>query len=144
MPRNSDQQTDVSMGYLILRVTIGLNIFMHGLSRILAGPANFAHILIPMFQHTFLPVTSVYLFGLCLPWAEAAVGFFLLIGIYTRYVILAGALLMISLTFGATLRQDWESAGLQLIYVAIYAALLAFRQHNQFSADRHLRRSETD
>src|SRR5580658_1353781 len=36
---------------------------------------------------------------------------------------------------GATLNQDWESAGLQLIYATVYASLLAFRSHNSFSAD---------
>ena len=144
MSGKSDQQIDAALGYLILRVTLALNIFIHGLSRILAGPATFAHMLIPMFQHTFLPASMVYLFGLCLPWAEAAVGSLLLIGICTRYVILVGALLMLSLTFGATLRQDWESAGLQLIYVAIYAALLAFRQYNRFSVDSYFGRNNAN
>lgn len=101
-----------------------------------------------MFQHTFLPQNLMYLFGcacrLCLPWAEGIVGCLLLIGIGTRYVILASALLILSLTFGATLRQDWESAGLQLIYDAIYAALLAFRRYNQFSADGYFTQTEAD
>lgn len=139
MFRSSDPQTDIALGYLVVRATIGLNIFGHGLSRILAGPANFANTLVPMFQKTLLPATTVYLFALCLPWAEGAVGFLLLLGICTRYAILVGALLILSLTFGATLRQDWESAGLQLTYAAIYGALLAFRQYNQFSVDGFLR-----
>jgi thiosulfate dehydrogenase [quinone] large subunit len=43
--------------------------------------------------------------------------------------------LLIVLTFGSTLRQDWESAGLQLIYAAIYATLLAFLKRNTYSLD---------
>jgi hypothetical protein len=47
----------------------------------------------------------------------------------------------LALTFGATLTQDWESAGLQLIYATVYASLLAFRHHNAFSADELLQRN---
>ena len=39
--------------------------------------------------------------------------------------LVAGSLLILALTFGTTLRQDWSTAGVQLIYAAIYAALLA-------------------
>ena len=41
----------------------------------------------------------------------------------------------LTLTFGATLTQGWESAGLQLIYAIVYASLLGFRHHNAFSVD---------
>lgn len=135
---NSERQRDAVLGYAILRVTLGLNISIHGLSRILAGPANFAHTLIPMFQNTFLPRQLVYSYGLCLPWAEGIVGGLLFVGIWTRNVIVVGVLIMLSLTFGATMRQDWESAGLQLIYVAVYASLAAFRHYNRLSIDECL------
>ena len=133
----STPQLDAALGYLILRTTLGLNIFIYGLSRIISGPANFANSLIPMFEHTFLPADLVYLFGLCLLWAEAVVGGLNLVGLCTRYALIVGAFLILNLTFGATLRQDWESAGLQLIYVAIYAALLALSEYNRFSVDAY-------
>jgi hypothetical protein len=37
------------------------------------------------------------------------------------------------------MRQNWESAGLQLIYASIYAALLAFREKSVYSLDALLR-----
>jgi hypothetical protein len=46
-----------------------------------------------------------------------------------------GLLLIASLTFGAALRQDWDSAGLQLIYALVYAILLASREYNLLSVD---------
>jgi thiosulfate dehydrogenase [quinone] large subunit len=58
-----------------------------------------------------------------------------LAGIRTRLALIASSLLILTLTFGAALNQDWESAGLQLIYATIYASLLAFRHHNTFSVD---------
>jgi len=44
--------------------------------------------------------------------------------------LVAGSLLILALTFGTTLRQDWSTAGVQLIYAAIYAALLTLDRRN--------------
>jgi thiosulfate dehydrogenase (quinone) large subunit len=77
----------------------------------------------------------VRLFALALPWAESIVGLLVLVGIRTRFALVAGSLLILTLTFGATLNQDWESAGLQLIYAIVYTSLLGFRHHNAFSVD---------
>jgi thiosulfate dehydrogenase [quinone] large subunit len=132
---NTVRQRDFAIAYLLLRSTLGLNIFMHGVSRLLAGLAAFAASLVPMFQKTFLPSWSVYTFGLTLPWAESLLGFLLLVGLRTRAALIGGSALMFILTFGSTLRQDWQSAGLQLTYAAIYAALLASRENNLYSVD---------
>jgi thiosulfate dehydrogenase (quinone) large subunit len=138
MTRSTNREKDAALGYLWLRATIGTNIFTHGLSRILAGPSHFADALVPAFQHAPLPAGLVRLFALALPWAESIVGLLVLVGIRTRFALVAGSLLILTLTFGATLNQDWESAGLQLIYATVYASLLAFRNHNTFSVDELL------
>jgi len=70
--------------------------------------------------------------------AEAIIGLFALLGLASRYAYVAGALLILSLTFGSTLRQDWASAGLQLVYALLYAILLATREYNKFSLDAWL------
>lgn len=129
----SDQ--DVAIAYLLLRAILGLNIFVHGVSRLLAGPAQFAASLVSMFGKTPLPSWSVHAFGLILPWVEALLGLLLLIGWRTREALIGGSLLIFVLTFGSTLRQDWESAGLQLIYAGVYAALLSGRAKNIYSVD---------
>jgi thiosulfate dehydrogenase [quinone] large subunit len=129
-----------SVALLLLRVTLGLNILMHGLGRIAKGPESFAASLVAMFQSTLLPARSVHAFGLILPWAEAVLGFLLLIGLCTSVALVGGSLLIVVLTFGTTLRQDWETASVQLIYAAVYAALLAAKDMNQYSLDRMLRR----
>src|SRR5260370_15240753 len=77
-------EKNAALGYLLLRATIGTNIFIHGLSRILAGPSHFADALVPAFQHTPLPAGFVRLFALALPWAESIVGLLVLLGIRTR------------------------------------------------------------
>jgi thiosulfate dehydrogenase [quinone] large subunit len=126
---------DIAVAYLLLRVTIGVNICVHGISRIIGGPPAFAHSLVTLFHQTFLPEWAVFVFGLVLPWLEAIFGLLVLTGLRTRMALIAGSILLIALAFGSNLRQDWESAGLQLIYASIYAALLAFRDKNTYSLD---------
>jgi len=121
------KSTDANLAYCMLRATLGLNICFHGVSRILQGPAVFANYLVTMW--------SVHLFGLGLPWIELILGALVLVGLRLRSALVAGSLLMFVLTFGSALRQDWDIAGLQLIYAAIYAALLAFREKDWFSLD---------
>jgi thiosulfate dehydrogenase [quinone] large subunit len=65
---------DIAVAYLLLRVTIGVNICVHGISRIFGGPSAFAHSLVTPFQKTLLPGWAVFGFGLVLPWLEAILG----------------------------------------------------------------------
>jgi thiosulfate dehydrogenase (quinone) large subunit len=133
---------DGALAYLFLRATLGLNILVHGLSRIAAGTAAFAATLVQQFHATPLPSGMVSAFAHALPWLEAAIGLLVLLGAATRFALCAGAVLILVLTFGSTLRQDWDVAGLQLIYAAVYAALLAFRDKNEFSVDGFWRRKQ--
>jgi thiosulfate dehydrogenase [quinone] large subunit len=130
---------DIAIAYLLLRATMGLNIFMHGLSRILAGTAAFAATMVPMFRQTILPGWSVYGFGLVLPWGEAVLGLLVLMGLRTRIGLIGGSILIFLLTFGTALRQDWATASVQLTYAAIYAALLAYCRWDTYSLDALLR-----
>ena len=138
---NASSGKDAALAYGLLRVTLGLNIFMHGLSRILAGPAVFAGTLDKVFQTTVLAGWPVHVFGLALPWIEAGLGLLLLLGLWTRVALIGGALLITVLTFGTAIRQDWATAGTQLIYAAVYAALLAFLRWDQYSMDAVLARN---
>lgn len=131
---------DAALAYVLLRAALGLDILMHGVTRIAAGPAVFAGTLDKMFQQTPLAGWPVHAFGLVLPWVEAALGFLLLLGVGTRIALVGGELLIAVLIFGSSLRQDWETVGTQLIYAAIYAALLAFRGWNRYSIDAILAR----
>jgi thiosulfate dehydrogenase [quinone] large subunit len=47
---------------------------------------------------------------------------------------------MAALIFGTALRSDWNIVAIQLLYCAIYAALIAAREYNAYSADGLLRR----
>ena len=132
-PRRPD---DRSLAYALLRVALGLNIFMHGASRLLAGVGSFVTGMTKMFQNTLLPTAVVVPFGYALPWLEAGLGILIIIGFRTREALVSGPLLMLALTFGTALRQDWDIAGIQLLYSAVYAALIAGLRHNGLSVDK--------
>ena len=132
---------DYSTAYALLRITLGVNIAMHGISRILAGVGAFAAGLEKQFAATPLPHFAVAAFAHALPWAEAIIGLLVLFGLATRFALIAGALLIVVLTFGTNLHQDWQVAGLQLIYAIAYALLIAFHRFNAFSLDRAFSRT---
>ncbi len=102
---------------------MGLNLTIHGTARIRRRPACLRRIPGEHLSHDALPARSVMIFGLSMPWVEAATGQLLLLGLLTRATLIASFLTLLALTFDTTLRQDWEIAGTQLIYAVIYAAL---------------------
>lgn len=133
---------DYSLAYALLRATLGVNIAMHGISRILMGVGVFAAGIEKQFAATVLPHFAVAAFANALPWAEALIGLLILFGAATRTALVAGALLILVLTFGSNLHQDWQVAGLQLIYAIAYALLTAFHRYNAISLDRFLSAKE--
>ncbi len=126
---------DLSIAYALLRITLGVNIAAHGITRIMAGAASFVSTLTNQFAGTPLPHFAVQGFGYVLPWAEAVIGLLMLFGAFTRLSLIAGALVMVALAFGTCLRQDWNVAGLQLIYSTVYFILIAMVRYNGFSVD---------
>lgn len=126
---------DRETAYALLRATIGVNIAMHGISRLIAGLPVFESELQMQFAHTYLAGSFITGFAAFLPWCEAIIGFVVLIGLRTREALIAGALLMIALTFGSCVVEDWGPAGIQLIYALVYALLLFLRKYNGWSVD---------
>lgn len=138
VPNHSDQR----LAYALLRIVAGLNLLMHGVGRMLAGPSTFASKLVGQFAHAPLPGWSVWSFGMVLPAIEALLGLLLLIGLRTRAALVGASLLMMVLTFGSGLVQDWPVAGLQLTYALVFSVLLFLLRYNGWSADACMYREE--
>ena len=119
------RKRDITRAYVLLRVTLGLNICLHGVVRWTKGLHSFAESLAPLFAKTPLPPWSVYGFGYVLPVLEALVGAAILFGLQTRRTLLGGSILMLVLMFGSSLREDWPTVGIQLIYLLVYCILIA-------------------
>lgn len=123
-----------ALAYFILRITLGINILVHGLVR-LPHYQGFVDNMIKQFQSVFLPNPLVNAFGYVLPPLEIAIGALLLLGLWTRIGAVAGGLLMAILVFGSSLKQDWNVVGIQMIYALIYFFILFYMNHNKYSLD---------
>lgn len=131
---------DRRIAYALLRVFLGVNIALHGVSRLAAGSSVFRGQMEGQFAHSFLPHLAVVIFATALPWCEAVLGVLILFGALTRLALIGGALIMILLTFGSGVLQDWQAAGTQLIYAIAYMLLLFLLGYNQWSVDALVRR----
>lgn len=133
--RFDTSNSDEKIAYALLRAIAGTNLLMHGVSRLLAGPENFASHMVEEFAHTPLPASIVHSFGMMLPPIEGLIGFLLLIGLKTRWALITASLLLLVLTFGTALTQNWPVAGSQLVYALVYFVLLFLRRYNSWSLD---------
>jgi thiosulfate dehydrogenase [quinone] large subunit len=131
---DSAASQDRKLGYAMLRFTFGLSILMHGLVR-LPHLTAFADSLVKQFAETILPVVVVRSFAVGLVFVETIVGALVLLGLWTRFALILGSLVMAALVFGTALRSDWETLAIQLLYVLIYAALIGMREYNTYSLD---------
>lgn len=138
---NTNARRETQVAYLLFRVLLGTNICLHGMTRLAAGESKFRGTIVSQFAHTVIPHSLLVAFAYSLPWAEAMIGFLLTLGLLTPVALIAGLLVMILLTFGTSLVQDWQTAGLQLIYGISYAALLFLLPYNKYSLDSAMRRN---
>src|SRR5271156_3001500 len=128
------------MAYALLRAVVGVNLMMHGISRLITGPGEFAAKLVMQFEHAPLPAWSVWLFGLMLPAIEGLLGLLILLGLRTREALVAASLLIMLLSFGSSLLQDWSVTGIQLTYALVYSVLIFLHQHDGWSIDAWIKR----
>jgi thiosulfate dehydrogenase [quinone] large subunit len=84
---------------------------------------------------SYIPVGMLSLFATAQPWVELILGLLLMIGLASRFSLIAGGLVILSLVIGTNLAQDWLVSGLQLIYAFLYYYLLAHLDQNRYSID---------
>ena len=134
-------QNHKALAYGTFRFALGVVELMHGLVR-LPVLAGFAAGMAQQFQGTILPGWFAYSFGAVLPFLETLIGLALILGVFTRWTLVAASLLMSILIFGTSLRSDWATVGLQMIYVLAFFVALFFLEHNQYSLDRFIHREK--
>jgi uncharacterized membrane protein YphA (DoxX/SURF4 family) len=127
---------DRQLAYAVFRLTLGINILVHGAGRIFGpGVHAFATTTAAEFTKTILPAGLVFEFLWVLPFIEFVLGVLQTVGLFTRWALALGGLLMTVLVFGTALRSDWNTVGVQMIYAITYYLLLANRGDNRFSLD---------
>ena len=126
---------DASLGYGLLRLTMGLNFLVHSFGR-WRDLGHFVDGVVTNFANTPLPVWSVRSFAFVIPFWEPVVGALLLLGLWTRWALVAGALLMAALVFGTSLDGNYTILNEQLIYALIFFVLFLFRaRYDHFGLD---------
>jgi thiosulfate dehydrogenase [quinone] large subunit len=130
-----DSTSEQRHAYLFLRVVTGLNFFGHGFARIFTGShlSGFAQGMVKNMASSPLPPALTLATGYIVPCVELLLGVLLLLGIATRFALTLALMLMMVLMFGVTMKQDWATAGSQLLYGLILAILLFARERYDLS-----------
>ena len=116
--------TNKELGFLMARVGLGANLFFHGLVRLpklqgfVAGmEAKFAESMLP----GFLVTPTAY----AIPVVELLLGIAIVLGIGTRWALLATTVQMMILTSGCCFVEDWGPINSQMFLLAMSAVLMA-------------------
>ena len=126
---------DAQLGFSLLRSTLGLDFAFHSYDRWRAL-GLFVEGTVRAFVYTPLPSWSVRAFACVIPFWEPAVGLLLMLGLWTRYALLSGALLIAAFVFGTALRGDHTVLTEQLIYAGGFFVLFLFRaRYDRFGID---------
>ncbi|WP_019987601.1 DoxX family membrane protein [Rudanella lutea] len=116
--------TNGQLAALILRIGLGVNMFLHGAVR-LPNLSATVDKMAAGFGDTILPdvVTKGFLYSVS--FIEILIGLAILVGSpFGRWGYFAGGLLMTVLMFGTSLKMDWATVATQVVYlIAFYLAL---------------------
>jgi thiosulfate dehydrogenase (quinone) large subunit len=130
---------NVVWSYAVLRFTLGTTFLFHGITRFVSGWSAFADQMVQNFHNTFLPDFMVRPFGLSVPPVEVILGTLLCLGWFTRWTLIAGGVWMVALVFGTTIRQDYPTVAIQLLYSLLFFVLQVWESSNRISLDALMR-----
>jgi uncharacterized membrane protein YphA (DoxX/SURF4 family) len=128
---------------LFARLVLGLIFFMAGVWKVFGlGPAGHVQKFFLPFQHTFLPVWSLWAVGLTIPFVELIAGAMVIVGWKTRYALVGLGLVLAIVTFGHLLDQPLYALHEHVIprLALVLFVFLMPRELDRFSVDRLMAR----
>jgi uncharacterized membrane protein YphA (DoxX/SURF4 family) len=102
------------------------------------GYSSFVNWMVEAFAGTVLPTGAVSILAITLPFLETGIGFCILAGLFRRWALVAGGLLMTVLVTGQCILQAWDVVALQMIYSLCYFAALYFGSEDRITLDHWL------
>jgi thiosulfate dehydrogenase (quinone) large subunit len=144
MTSNDKQNLDRSWALLFARLVLGLIFFMAGIWKVFQlGPLNHARKYFLPFADTFLPVWSLWLAGVTIPFVELIAGALVIIGLRTRAALVALGFVLAIVTFGHLLKEPLYEFHTHVIpRLALLLLILVLpRRDDRFSIDHLLRRA---
>ena len=135
--KDSPYYLDYVLAFFTLRLALGINELMHGVTRVFmgAGLSGFLAFTQNQFKDAPLPVWQVRSFATVVPMCELVIGVLLLAGLWTRWALTLAAVLMVGIIFGTAVRSDWQLVFLQMFYSLLYALMLMWRRYDVWSLD---------
>jgi uncharacterized membrane protein YphA (DoxX/SURF4 family) len=133
-----------SWAVLFARLVLGLIFFMAGVWKVFSlGPAGHVQRFFLPFQHTFLPVWSLWAVGFAIPFVELIAGALVILGFKTRYALVALGVVLAIVTFGHLLEHPLYALHEHVIprFALVLFVFLMPRDSDRFSLDHLLRRA---
>ncbi len=126
-----------NLAYLLVRLSIGVSMFGHGLVR-LPKLSVFVEHIVGSFKNSILPEVLTIPFAYSIPVVEFVIGVMLIVGLFTKQALVIGCVLMITLVFGSTMIENWGIIDSQLIHTLIFSGLLVTINYNYLALDNKL------
>lgn len=123
---------------LVARLVLGLIFFMAGVWKVFQlGPLEHARKYFLPFADTFLPVWSLWLAGVTIPFLELVAGALIILGLRTRAALIALSFVLVIVTFGHLLQEPlYNLTGHVIPRLGLLLFLLwCPRAHDCFSLD---------
>lgn len=111
------------LAYLLARITLGINFFLHGFVRI-PKLKDFAHGLTQDFDGSMLPLGLVQIIAYAIPFIEVTLGVLIILGIASKKSLAAAAIFIMLLISGCAFKEDWGAVGTQMLYALFIFFLL--------------------
>src|SRR5882672_6313291 len=138
-----DSNLDRSWALLFARLVLGLIFFMAGVYKVFQlGPLEHARKYFLPFADTFLPVWSLWLTGVVIPFIELIAGGLVIVGLRTREALIALGFVLAIVTFGHLLKEPLYEFHTHVIprLALLLFILLVPRRDDRFSIDYWLAR----
>ncbi len=127
MGKNCSKEACISC---ILRIAFALLFGDAALAKFMMGLGTSTQSIIGMFKSTWLPGPLVAVYATLLPWVEAAIAIWLILGINLKEAWILTALTLVSLGFGLIVAQSPMSASIYT-YILIACVGLYFSDFDQ-------------
>ena len=140
----NDYRSERSWAILFARLVLGLIFFMAGFWKVFRlGPLEHTRKYFLPFTDTFLPVWSLWVVGVTIPFVELIAGALLIIGLRVREALLALGVVLVIVTFGHLLKQplyEFHTHVIPRLLLLLFILILP-REDDRFSVDRFLKRA---
>ena len=140
------ERIDRSWALLFARLVLGLIFFMAGGWKVFQlGPLEHVRKFFLPYADTFLPVWSLWLVGVIIPFVELIAGALVIIGFRTRAALIALGLVLAVVTFGHLLKEplyEFHTHVIPRLALLLFILMLP-REDDKFSADHLLARRKT-